>query len=276
MSKKILLSLLIICCASAYAQDDKVLCASGKEDKNITQAVKWYRNSAEQNALYEQAYSLASDYVKSYVETNKPKAKSWGVSIDIDETTLDNSFYMHYCKQIAESENDFSRFIVNEKKSTALPGVVKFTNMVHSLGGYVSLVSNRDGSYKDENGDVMSNTIENLNNEGVYFDQVLLSNQKDSKDPNNKNPRFKAIITGQYTQENMFWSNKLKPHKLITYLGDNIQDFPKFKQVCKTDEEFHNRICANKDGSNIYQKFGHGLFIMPNPMYGSWQAKENN
>jgi predicted secreted acid phosphatase len=152
-------------------------------------------------------------------------------------------------------------------KSTALPGVAKFTQLVHDLGGYVSLVSNRDGSFKDETGSVLDTTIQNLKHEKIYFDQVVLANRRDSKTPSNKNPRFNAINTGNYDAKQMVWSNKLPTHKVIAYFGDNIQDFPKFKQ---------NEANSLDENSSEFGMFGKGYFILPNPMYGSWEANQYN
>ena len=80
--------------------------------------------------------------------------------------------------------------MANPEKSVALPGVVAFTHLVHKLGGYVSMVSNRDGSFSDDSGNVVTTTVANLKQQGVYFDQVLLANQRDSKTPSDKKSAF--------------------------------------------------------------------------------------
>ena len=185
--------------------------------------------------------------------------------MDIDETTLDNSWYFQKCNDLADDENDFSHYVSIPAKSTALPGVATLTCKIKKLGGYVSLVSNRDGSYKDGTGNVLDATVANLKQEGVCFDQVVLANRKDSKTPSDKNPRFQAINSGKYDAGQMVWSNTLPAHKVVAYFGDNIQDFPIFKQQ-KMDSLVHD--------AKEYSIFGHGYFILPNPMYGSWQPNE--
>lgn len=102
----------------------------------------------------------------------------------------------------------------------------------------------------------MSATIENLKKQNIFFDQVVLANHTQSKEPKNKNPRFYAVKSGTYDAENMVWSNILKPHQIIAYFGDNIKDFPNLTQNAE---------------NKIFDNFSHGYFIMPNPMYGSWQ-----
>lgn len=263
--KKLLSLICLMSMTSAYAE--QISCSPENKQLDIKQAVKWYRDSAEKKALYNQAYGVATLYVQNWVKLNKPKANTWGVILDIDETTLDNSWYFRECGELASSESDFSHYVANPEKSTALPGVVAFTNLIHQLGGYVSLVSNRDGSFKDDTGSVLETTITNLKEQQIYFDQVVLANLRDSEMPSNKNPRFEAINSGNYNSKQMVWSNKLPAHKVIAYFGDNIQDFPKFKQATTN---------ALDDNDAQYKIFGNGYFIMPNPMYGSWEKNQYN
>jgi predicted secreted acid phosphatase len=51
----------------------------------------------------------------------------------------------------------------------------------------------------------------------------------------------------------------LPPLQLVLWLGDNIQDFPNLDQTlrAKPDEAFAD--------------FGVLYFVIPNPMYGSWE-----
>ncbi len=247
--------------ANQYA----IVCAPmAKKNPTILQAVKWYRDSAEKKASYRQVYNIGSIYIKQWVAQHHPKAKTWGVVLDIDETTLDNSWYYYQCNDLAAKESDFEHYVTIPQKSQALPGVVAFTKLVHQLGGYVSLISNRDGSYVDKSGiTALQATINNLKQQHVTFDQVILANDKKSPHPADKNPRFNAVTHGCYDANEMVWSNKLPPHTVAAYFGDNIQDFPKFKQAT---------VYALPDESQQYAKFGQGYFILPNPLYGSWQA----
>ena len=257
--KKLLSIICLMSMTGAYAE--QISCSPENKQLDIKQAVKWYRDSAEKKALYNQAYGVATLYVQNWVKLNKPKANTWGVILDIDETTLDNSWYFRECGELASSESDFSHYVANPEKSTALPGVVAFTNLIHQLGGYVSLVSNRDGSFKDDTGSVLETTITNLKQQQIYFDQVVLANLRDSEMPSNKNPRFEAVNSGVYDENLMVWSNKLPKHTVIAFVGDNIQDFPKLKQenIVKLDHD-----------DELFTKFGNGYFILPNPTYGSW------
>lgn len=246
-----------------------VVCAPHTlKNPTILQAVKWYRDSAEKKASYRQVYNIGSSYVKEWVREHHPKAKTWGVVLDIDETTLDNSWYYYQCDNLASNPIDFEHYVTLPQKSQALPGVVAFTQLVHRLGGYVSLVSNRDGSYVDQSGvSSLEATIDNLKQQHITFDQVILANLKKSKHPWDKNPRFNAVTHACYDANEMVWSNKLPPHNVIAYFGDNIQDFPKFKQAA---------AYALPSDAQLFNKFGQAYFILPNPLYGSWQANPSS
>ena len=247
--------------------DTSLQCASVIDHVTATGSIKWYRNSAERNALYNQAYNMGAAYVENWVSEHHPQASTWGVIIDIDETALDNSWYYHKCGGEPSNESDFSHYVANQKKSVALPGVRAFVNKVHNLGGYVTMVSNRDGSFKDETGNVLDSTLSNLKEQHIYFDQVVLANLSEAKVPKDKNPRFNAVINGNYDSHAMVWSNKLPPHKVIAFFGDNIQDFPILKQ---------SKMIKLDANDSTYGMFGKGYFIMPNPIYGSWTNNANN
>lgn len=249
---------------AANVQCQPICAPDARANPAIVQAVKWVRNAAEKKASYRQIYAVGSAYVLHWVQQHHPQNKTWGVVLDIDETVLDNSWYYYQCKNLAANAKDFEHYVTIPKKSHALPGAVAFTRLVHSLGGYVSLVSNRDGSYVDQSGVTsLQATLDNLKQEKITFDQLILANNKSAKHPTDKNPRFNAILYGAYDAHEMVCSNTLPPHTVIAYFGDNIQDFPKLSQ---------SAFDGLPNDSPQYAKFGRGYFIFPNPLYGSWQT----
>ncbi|WP_395167225.1 HAD family acid phosphatase [Francisella salimarina] len=232
-------------CASGYA----TTCDSPNID-----GVKWYHDSDERRALYLEIYNLAGHRIEYQVEKQHLKKGTWGIILDVDETVLDNSWqeYDNY-KDYSYSEQKFREGIV-EQRAKGLPGAAMLTNKVHELGGYVSFVTNRYGS--DDK--IIKATEENLTKEGIYYDQILFSNDSVKK-PHDKNARFEAVITGKYS-DNIIFTKKLPAHSVIAYFGDNIQDFPKMTQ------ENMRKVDNDK-----YSVFGKKYYIFPNPMYGSWQ-----
>ena len=45
----------------------------------------------------------------------------------------------------------------------------------------------------------------------------------------------------------------------MAFVGDNIQDFPGLSQAIR------------KQGDEAFADFGARFFVLPNPMYGSWE-----
>lgn len=250
---------LTLCTISAHAEIYKI----PKPDETLIQSIKWYHVSAEKKALYRQTFFAGTEYVKKIVDNQNLKPKTWGVILDIDETVLDNSQYFAKYTNCLMNENTFEAHVTMPGKSTALPGVKAFTETVHKLGGYVSLVTNRDGTFLDKTGTALDATIKTLHNEGVYFDQLIMANYRDATNASDKNFRFEAVKTGKYDKKLMVWSNTLPAHQIVAYFGDNIQDFPVLKQK--------NLVDVSGD-SEEFDIFGNGYFILPNPMYGSWQG----
>ncbi len=216
--------------------------------------VKWYHDSVEKKAITLEVYNLAKSKIAKKIKTDKLESGKWGVILDIDETTLDNSWleYDHY-KDYEYNSASYDKSL-KEKKSIAVTGAQMLTNFVHKKGGFVSLVTNRTGN--DEK--LVKATEENLSDQGVYYDQILFTD-KSQKNYKDKNSRFKAVETGKYA-DNMIYTGKLPAHEVVAYFGDNIQDFPKLTQTN-----------MKKADNSQFDVFGIKYFILPNSMYGSWQ-----
>lgn len=259
MKKWLLIFCVVINNPFVYAVNNGIICSGVAKDPKTIQSINWYRNSAEQMVLYREIFSLGQNYIIKQVKQQHLKPKKWGIILDIDETTLDNSFYFRNCGELANNEDDFSKYVVLKELSIALPSVTNLTCSIKNMGGYVSMVSNRDGSYTG----VLTATINNLTRQGICFDQVVLANNKQAIDPTDKNLRFNAVENGAYDSMQMVLSNKLPKHKIIAYFGDNIQDFPHLKQ---------KKVVNYSSDNSIFNKFGNGYFLLPNPMYGSWQT----
>ena len=236
-------------------------CIAGQpETSNNYNATKWYRDSAERNAQYNQVFTIGLEKVAAQVKTQKLKKKSWGVIMDIDETILDNSQYEKQgvlnCTSYSE-KTDYA--FMEQAQSIATPGAHNFTCSIQKMGGKVVLITNRNGKYDEK---IQDATVRNLQNAGLCFDNVIFANgAKDS----NKTPRFEAVAKGEYG--NIIATEKLKPIKVVAYFGDNIQDFPNITQK--------DAIKQDPNGK-FFQPFGQIYFSLPNPTYGSWAGNSFN
>ena len=82
---------------------------------------------------------------------------------------------------------------------------------------------------------------------GLVYDLMLCRTG-----PSDKNPRFDAVQSG-------LLPSTLPPLAVVAFVGDNIQDFPKLSQAIKGA------------ATTAFTEFGSRFFVIPNPMYGSWQ-----
>ncbi|MDQ6718304.1 MAG: hypothetical protein M3Z17_08165 [Gemmatimonadota bacterium] len=199
--------------------------------------IHWFRNSAEMRGIYLEVYHLAAEQLDRLASENAPG--TWAVILDADETAIDNSTFEKELGTGTYTEAAWKGW-VSRKAAPALPGVVEFTQLVHRLGGTVVIVTNRDNAYCDA-------TRENIKSDKIDADLVLCRTTT-----GDKNPRFETVANGTA-------SASLGPRKVLMWFGDNIQDFPKLTQ-------------SLRDGDDAgYSNFGKTWFLLPNPMYGSWE-----
>lgn len=205
-------------------------------------SIRWYRASAERRAIYLEVYRAAAQRLEERVKSRAPQ--TWAVIMDADETVLDNSPNEEESDSLHQGFSD-ARFVawVRRDAARALPGAVDFTRRVHELGGSVAFVTNRADS-------LCADTKRTLAQAGITADEVLCQ----TGPTGDKNPRFQAIETGTPP-------STLPKLTVVMWLGDNIQDFP-----APTGAQ---SIRSAPDSA--FAPFGDVYFVLPNPMYGSWE-----
>ena len=202
--------------------------------------VKWARASAEHDAIYIETYRAAAERLASLSASHQQG--TWGVILDADETVLDNSEYE--VGRIPFGGSFDSRTWaawVAEGRAPALPGAVAFTARVHEMGGKVVIVTNRDEPE-------CPITRANLQRASIPADLVLCKTTTDDK-----NPRFDAVQAG-------LAAPGVPAIAVLEWVGDNIQDFPHLSQEIRNEP------------NGAFARFGDSYFVLPNAMYGSWQA----
>jgi len=201
--------------------------------------IHWFRSSAEYRGIALEVYRTAGDHL---VENARGMAAgSWAVILDADETVLDNSKHERDLADRNEvyTETGWTAW-VRERAAGAIPGAVEFTKRVHDLGGRVAIVTNRADS-------LCAPTRDNLKRIGIDADEVLCKTDASG----DKNPRFQLVQNGAAA-----WG--MPALKVVEWLGDNIQDFPNLTQSVRS-------------ATGGYADFGVRFFLLPNPMYGSWE-----
>jgi 5'-nucleotidase (lipoprotein e(P4) family) len=237
MKYAVLLCLLIsTACATAPAGAPAAAAAAAAQPNDV----HWVRSAAEYRAVFLQTYSHATARVRELAVGRT--AGTWAVILDADETVLDNSEYQRRIHLRGERFHVSTwNAWVREAAADSLPGAAGFIRTVRDLGGRVAIVTNRD----DE---ICEPTRENLRRLGIAVDVVLCQAPGEV----GKIGRFDAVAQGTT-------GAALPPLDVIAWVGDNIHDFPGATQQLRDA------------APAAFDAFGRTWFILPNPMYGSWE-----
>jgi len=209
--------------------------------RTLPNDLKWVRDSAEYHALVIQAYSAATAYIEQQASSRRRGA--WAVVLDADETIISNFPYQLERARLGQGYSAESWNVwVKRREATPLPGAARFLSRVRELGGRIAIVTNRLGS---ECGDTEAVFRAHM----LVYDVMLC---RPDGTPSDKNPRFASVATGQAF-------GLPSPVDVVAFVGDNILDFPGLSQQLR------------KSGDAGFSAFGGRFFILPNPMYGSWQ-----
>lgn len=199
--------------------------------------VHWFRNSAEMRGIYLEVYRLASEQLDKMASENAPG--TWAVIMNADETLIDNSTFEKELGTAPYTEAAWYKW-VERKAAGALPGTVQFTRLVHRLSGKVVVVTNRESAHCD----VLRETFRA---DSIEADLVLCRTTS-----GDKNLRFDAVQKGTAAPG-------VPALKVLMWFGAHIQDFPNQTQSLRDRAD------------SYYADFGRIYFLLPNPMYGSWE-----
>jgi predicted secreted acid phosphatase/endonuclease/exonuclease/phosphatase family metal-dependent hydrolase len=238
--------------------------------------LKWFRRSVEYRLLSSYLYEQAARRVDA-IKGEMAGADDWIVSMDADETIFDNSMGQ------LENESLGLGFVserwtrwVERSAAEGVPGAIAFLNHVIASGGKVAIITNRDMSQDRFS---WSNLVRlGLRGDSRRVCVVGRSDpDKQSANPaewqqygyvNDKDRRRRLFREGAVSscwggdptgQSQASWN---KPHRIVLSIGDNIQDMPGLKQ---------DTARANGTGALV---FGRDYFVIPNPLYGSWEANK--
>ncbi|MFR9241889.1 MAG: 5'-nucleotidase, lipoprotein e(P4) family [Clostridium baratii] len=203
-------------------------------------AVAWQQNSGEVNALRYQAYNSAMNYVDKLVK--EKTTKPYAVTLDIDETIIDNSPHAGYEIKNSDpySSENFNKWI-QKSDAKAIPGAKEFTDYAKSKGIEVFYVSNRKEDIH------LDATIKNMKKLGFVNsdkEHILLKTNDSDKAPR--------------------WNKIEEKYNLAMYCGDNLGDFPN-GYYNKSNEE-RNKIVKEQS-----EYFGSKYIVLPNPVYGDFE-----
>ena len=201
----------------------------------------WVRSSAEFAAVHQQIYRQAAARLESLVASKTPG--TWVVSLDGDDTVLDNTLYARERWQASGtfySETTWAAW-VERREAPAMPGVADFLQRVRALGGRIALVTNRRAAQ-------CAATEDNLKRLALPYDVILCRAETSEKED-----RWKALAAGTAVPG-------LPPLEIVMWVGDNIMDFPDLTQEVRGAEP-------------ALDAFGDRFIVLPNPIYGSWEKR---
>ncbi len=208
----------------------------------LPEAVRWASDSAEHRALFLEVYRAATAHVER--EANGRAAGRWAVVLDADETTIDNSVYQSERARAGRPFDAASwRAWCARREAVPLPGAAAFLARVRALGGKIAIVTNRTASECPDTEAV-------FRAHGLAYDAMLCKPDGGSSD---KNPRFEQVARGTTPAGQ-------PPLDVVAFVGDNVLDFPGLSQDVR------------HQGDDAFASFGVRFFLLPNPMYGSWEG----
>ena len=211
----------------------------GNSQEHLLQAVTWYQQSEEMEAIYYQSFNWAVKILemKVHQQGDKPLA----VVLDIDETVLDNS--PQTAQQILDGmpySDDFWDEWCYMALAEPLPGAVDFTTRASDLGVEVFYISNRK----------------------IHLMDVTLKNLKEAGFPNADSVH--VLLKTDTSVKDLRREKVSNTHDIVLLIGDNLGDFSGIFDDRKG--EITSQLVKEKRAM-----FGTGYIILPNPMYGSWE-----
>ncbi|KPK59316.1 MAG: hypothetical protein AMJ59_11580 [Gammaproteobacteria bacterium SG8_31] len=215
----------------------------------------WVQTSAEYAVLTRQVYGLAADRLESGLTDPDWNAvpgapAGWvlppAIIVDVDDTVLDNSG--HSARMILAREGFTTenwRAWVRESSAPAVPGAVDYLRSAVDLGITVFYVTNRHHDLEDD-------TRRNLVAVGCPVAtevDVVLTRLEDPEWGRDKTSR-RDFIAQRY--------------RVLQIVGDDLADFIHLPK--NVDDKQRSALAAQQD-----DRWGQSWFMIPNPMYGSWE-----
>lgn len=222
-----------------------------------TNSTLWMQHAAEYEALTTMIYRSASANLSLSIEdtywdaiTNR-KDSSYrelppAIIVDVDETILDNSAFQ------ARMINQNSEFLIEqwnewvmEAGADAIPGALDFLKEADRRDITIFYITNREAKVEE-------GTLKNLRKLGFPLDT-----EKDLVLSNNERENWTSAKIVRR-------ANVAKYYRVIMIFGDDLNDFVSAKNI--TLEQRKTLVEKYK------RKWGRQWFVLPNPVYGSWES----
>ena len=215
------------------------------------------QNAAEYEALTHSVYTTATSNLGLALQdsywTAYPQQKEEmlhklppAVILDVDETVLNNAaFQARMIKQNSSFDPQQWNSWVMEAKADPVPGALAFTKRAAKEGIEVFYLTNREAKVEE-------GTRENLKKLGFP-----LPEEGDNILSNNERENWTSAKTARraYVAEN---------YRILMLFGDDLNDFISAKGI--SQEKRSELVQSHHD------KWGRKWYVLPNPVYGSWES----
>jgi acid phosphatase len=212
---------------------------------SILNASLWVQTAAEYRAAAMQTFANARRGLDAALAENANATQPPAIVLDLDETVLDNTaFEARSIRAHKTYDAKLWKEWTKEGAARAVPGASEFLTYAKSRGVTPFYITNRD--IDEEPG-----TKRNLETLGYPLDpntDTLLMQGENGWTTSDKSPRRAHVAT---------------THRVLLLLGDDLNDF-----AAASGKSIAERTAIVDDARD---RWGATWFILPNPMYGSWE-----
>jgi len=228
----------------------------------------WMQTSAEYQALCRQTFNSALREIKQAAKKAKrrqghpvgPDKKPLAVVADLDETILDNARFQSAMDAAIWADGRDPGFTTkrweqweqgNAEEVGLVPGAGPFIAEVEKLKVVMVYISNRVERLKDST--IRALAHNGINTQGIQGGAELRLLLKPEKSTSSKQERIKQVE---------------EKYSVVAYLGDNLGDFPGEPQ--QSQDLAQHLAARRKIVESALDLWGTRYFMLPNPVYGSW------
>jgi 5'-nucleotidase (lipoprotein e(P4) family) len=221
-------------------------------------AVLWMQTSAEYQALLRQAYSTAArtldaaladpTWTAALEQPSTAAALPPAIVLDLDETMLDTSPHQQglIVSGRGYTEEGWHQYAMTDA-SRPLEAAVDFVTYAKQKGVAVYYVTNRRKSEEDA---LRATLVKGNFPLDANEDTVLTRDDKPEWSSSDKAPRREFVA---------------KTHRIVMLFGDDLNDFLPANGKTLAERDKLTRQYGDK--------WGREWFILPNPVYGSWERQ---
>ncbi len=227
----------------------------------------WMQTAAEYAALASQVYAQATAQLPTLAAPGSAALEQWGAAsgslaalptaivLDVDDTILDNSYYQ---ARLVRDRQEYKAASwsawVQEAAATAIPGAREFLRAARGAGHRIFYLTNRECPLTPEPAGAdpcpqRTATMRNLVALGFpdadKVNSYLMRNGTPEWRTSDKGSR-RAAIARQY--------------RIVALFGDDLRDFVE-----------RDVFAARR--AELMPMFGARWFVLPNPVYGSWERE---